>query len=44
MHDLQVLRREIASVRQEVRNLILIGMRPGLTPEQAELIRNWSGR
>ena len=32
MHDLNALRRRIASVRQEVRNLTVIGMRPDLQP------------
>jgi hypothetical protein len=40
MHDLNALRRKIASVRQEVRNLTVMGMRPDLQPHQAELIRN----
>jgi hypothetical protein len=40
MHNLQDLRRELAATRQEVRNLTVMGMRPGLTPEKVELIRN----
>jgi hypothetical protein len=40
MHDLNALRRKIASVRQEVRNLTVMGMRPDLQPHHAELIRN----
>jgi len=40
MHDVQLLRRKLASVRQEVRNLTVMGMRPDLPPEKAELVRN----
>jgi hypothetical protein len=38
--DLQTLRQKLADTRQEVRNLIVMGMRSNLTPEKAELIRN----
>jgi hypothetical protein len=38
MRDLQILMQEIASVRREVRNLIVMGMRPGMTPSAI-----WSG-
>jgi hypothetical protein len=38
--DLRTLRQKLADTRQEVRNLIVMGMRPNLTPEKAELIRN----
>ncbi len=40
MHDLNALRRKIASARQEVRNLTVIGLRPDLQPHHAELVRN----
>ena len=38
--DLQALRQKLADTRREVRNLIVMGKRPNLTPEKAELIRN----
>ena len=38
--DLRTLRQKLADTRQEVRNLTVLGMRPNLTPEKAELIRN----
>jgi len=40
MYNLQTLRRKLADTRREVRNLIVMGMRPQLTPEKAEMIRN----
>ncbi len=40
MRDLQKLRQELKDARQEVRNLVVIGMRPHLLPAEAELVRN----
>ena len=33
-------RRDLEAVRQEVRNLIIMGMRPDISPEERALIRN----
>jgi len=38
--DPPTFRQKLVDTRQEVRNLIVMGMRPNLTPEKAELIRN----
>ena len=40
MRDLQTLRLKLRDARQEVRNLTVMAMRPDLTPEKAELVRN----
>ena len=40
MRDLQTLRQKLKDARQEVRNLTVMAMRPDLTPEKAELVRN----
>ena len=40
MRDLQTLRQELKDARQEVRNLIVMAMRPDISPAKAELIRN----
>ena len=34
MVDLKTLQQEMKDCRQEVRNLTILGMRPGLTPEK----------
>jgi hypothetical protein len=38
MRDLQTLRQKLKDVRQEVRNLTVMAMRPDLTPAKAELV------
>jgi hypothetical protein len=40
MLDLKTLQRKIASRRQEVRNLQVMAMRPGLSDDKAALVRN----
>jgi hypothetical protein len=37
--DLQTLRKELAQTSREVRNLTVMGMRPDLKPEHAELVK-----
>lgn len=39
MPTLDELQQELADARQEVRNLIVMQMRPGLTPEKKEVMR-----
>jgi hypothetical protein len=36
----KTLRQELKDARQEVRNLTVMAMRPGMSPAKAELIRN----
>src|SRR5579862_3113525 len=40
MRDLATLQQELADARQEVRNLQVMGLRPDLSPQKAEFIRN----
>jgi hypothetical protein len=40
MIDLKTLQRELDDVRQEVRNVVVIGMAPDNSPEEAALICN----
>ncbi|HEY5379906.1 MAG TPA: hypothetical protein VIJ78_10275 [Pseudolabrys sp.] len=40
MPDLKTLQTKLADARQKVRNLVVIGMRPDLTPEKRELVHN----
>jgi hypothetical protein len=40
MYDEQTLLRKIASRRQEVRNLQVLALRPGHSPEKLEFLRN----
>jgi hypothetical protein len=40
MHEIQLLKRQLASVRQEVRNLTVMAMRPDLPEDKVELVRN----
>jgi hypothetical protein len=40
MRDLPTLERELRDARQEVRNLQVLAMRPGLSAEKLELLRN----
>lgn len=39
MYDLKTLQRKVASRRQEVRNLQVLAMRPGHSPEKLSRIR-----
>ena len=38
MHDLKMLQDEIKDTQQEVRNLTIMGMRPGLNPAKKALL------
>ena len=40
MYDLETLHRKIKSRRQEVRNLQVLALRPGHSPEKLEHLRN----
>jgi hypothetical protein len=40
MPDIETLERELRAVRQEVRNLQVLAMRPNLSAEKLELVRN----
>jgi hypothetical protein len=38
MPDLKTMQREMQNCRQEIRNLTIMGMKPGLTPEKKALL------
>jgi hypothetical protein len=38
MPDLKTMQQEMQNCRQEVRNLTIMGMKPGLTPEKKALL------
>ncbi len=40
MHALQKLEQRLKDVRQEVRNLVVLGMAPQLLPSELEVVRN----
>lgn len=40
MHDLPKLLQELRNTRQEVRNLVVMGMSPDLIPDQIELVKS----
>jgi hypothetical protein len=40
MPDLKTMQREMQNCRQEIRNLTIMGMKPGLTPEKKAVLHD----
>jgi hypothetical protein len=44
MPDLKTQQREMQNCRQDIRNLTIMGMKPGLTPEKKALLHDLARR